>query len=259
MDDVIIISQAKKFCGQARFDRYLNDASQDPTTALSLCKWNHRFAGVLHEQIGYVEIAVRNAIDRQLRVMALNEHNDEQWTSEEHEPVLVSKLISKQIREARHLAMAALPGQPISHDDVLSKLMWGTWVKMIGLPEHSERTTLQRELWQLQIAQAFPNTQQDESGRQAVARNLAYLRGVRNKAAHFDNLYTAADQKRRIINASMYLLTAIDKNFARGWLDISRLRREANTKNALLDKTRQNQPALPAHVEIRPRAPHRKD
>lgn len=234
-DGATIIGQAEKFCGRARFGRYLDDADADPAVAVALCKWNHRFAGVLHEQIGYVEIAVRNAIDRQLRNLARIQNGNESWTCEGNEPGQVGKIIGKQIREARHLAIAAHPGQAITHDDVLSKLMWGTWVKLIGLPEDSERTELQRELWASCISQAFPQVMHDEPGRQGIARNLGYLRGIRNRAAHFDNLYDAATHKRRIINAAMYLLTAIDKDFSHGWIDISRLRKEARAKDELFN------------------------
>lgn len=234
-DGATIIGQAEKFCGRARFGRYLDDAAADPTLAVALCKWNHRFAGVLHEQIGYVEIAVRNAIDRQLRALARIRNGNESWTCEGNEPEQVLKIIGKQIREARHLTIAAHPGQSITHDDVLSKLMWGTWVKLIGLPEDSERTELQRKLWASCISHAFPRAMQDESGRQSIAKNLGYLRGIRNRATHFDNLYDAATHKRRIINASMYLLTAIDKDFSRGWIDIGRLRKEARAKDELLN------------------------
>lgn len=216
---------ARKFCGIARFDRYLHDADGDFAAALSLCKWNHRFAGVLHEQIGYVEICVRNAIDRQLRQLALDETGHEDWTEPSHTPELVSKTVKGQIRKAVDLAQSTrIEQRAISHDDVVAKLMWGTWVKIIGNAETTAKTEQQQELWHISVSRAFPNVPQNESGRLAIARNLAYLRTVRNKAAHFDNLTTTAKQKRRVINASMYLLAGVDKSFSHGWFNASVLR-----------------------------------
>lgn len=228
---------ARKFCGAARFDRYLRDADGDFFVAMSLCKWNHHFAGVLHEQIGYVEICVRNAIDRQLRQLAMEETGNEDWTEPSHTPELVNKTVKGQIRKALDLARSTrIEQRPVTHDDVVSKLMWGTWVKIIGNAETTEKTEQQQELWRISVCRAFPNVPQDESGRLAIARNLAYLRTVRNKAAHFDNLTTTAKQKRRVINSSMYLLSAVDKSFSRGWFDAAALRAVSRDWQAIIQE-----------------------
>lgn len=228
----------RKFCGTARFDRYLMDANGDFGMALSLCRWNHRFAGILHEQIGYVEICVRNAIDRQLRRLALAETGHEDWTNPQHMPDLVSKTVTGQIRKARDLAQQALQTSrnEITHDDVVSKLMWGTWAKIVGNAETTEKTQHQQELWRLAVSGAFPNAPQNEQGRLAVARNLVYLRSARNKAAHFDNLSTVSKQKRRVINASMYLLSGVDKSFTHGWFNASALRAMSRERQAILQQ-----------------------
>lgn len=229
---------ARKFCGVARFDRYLADADGDFGTALSLCKWNHRFAGVLHEQIGYVEICVRNAIDRQLRQLALAETGYEDWTNPQHMPDLVGKTVKGQIRKARDLAQQALrtSRNEITHDDVVSKLMWGTWSKIVGNAETGEKTERQQALWRMAVSGVFPNAPQNEQGRLAVARNLVYLRSVRNKAAHFDNLSTVSEQKRRVINASLYLLSNVDRSFVHGWFDASALRAMSRERQAILEQ-----------------------
>lgn len=229
---------ARKFCGIARFDRYLTDTGGDFGTALSLCKWNHRFAGVLHEQIGYVEICVRNAIDRQLKSLALAETGYEDWTNPQHMPDLVSKTVKGQIRKARDLAQQekGTSRREITHDDVVSKLMWGTWSKIVGNAETTEKTEQQQALWRAAVSGAFPNAPQNEQGRLSVARNLAYLRSARNKAAHFDNLSTVSKHKRRVINASFYLLSSVDKSFVHGWFDASVLRAMSRERQSILQQ-----------------------
>lgn len=233
---------ARKFCGVARFDRYMTDAAGDFGTALRLCKWNHGFAGVLHEQIGYVEICVRNAIDRQLRQLALTETGHEDWTNPRYMPDLVGKTVKGQIRKARDLAQQALQTSrnEITHDDVVSKLMWGTWSKIVGNAETTERTRQQQELWRIGVCGAFPNAPQNERGRLSVARNLVYLRSARNKAAHFDNLSTVSEQKRRVINASLYLLSSVDNSFVYGWFDASTLRAMSRERRAILQRRSTN-------------------
>lgn len=63
---IITRDQAERFRGRMCFDRYLQLANNDADQALALYRWNNRCAGVVHEQIGYIEAAVRNTVDRQL-------------------------------------------------------------------------------------------------------------------------------------------------------------------------------------------------
>lgn len=63
-----------------------------------------------------------------------------------------------------------------------------------------------------------------------------YLRSARNKAAYFDSLSTVSEQKRRVINASPYLLSGVDRSFAPGWFNASALRAISRERQAILEQ-----------------------
>ena len=228
------LQEAQQFCGVARFDRYMRDANNDLDTAMLICKSNHELAGILHEQIGYVEICVRNAIDLELRKLALKEKQNEEWTNPLYMPDSVKDLIENQIKKAREIAVRSHPGGSVNHDDILSKLMWGTWVKLVGSSETNSNNRIQQKLWKDAVCNAFPFVncskinKQDDYGRKIISRNLIYIKEIRNKAAHFDNLYSIAQKNKNLINALFTLLHAVNESFTIGWIDPAKIRKAAN-------------------------------
>ena len=52
--------------GSARHQTYIDAAAGNPQRAAELYEWSNKLAGAWHSHIAYVEVAVRNAIDRQL-------------------------------------------------------------------------------------------------------------------------------------------------------------------------------------------------
>lgn len=228
------LKEAQQFCGVARFDRYMRDANNDLDTAMLICKSNHELAGVLHEQIGYVEICVRNSIDLELRKLALKEKQNEEWTNPLYTPDLVKDLIENQIKQAREIAVRSHAGASINHDDILSKLMWGTWVKLVGTSETKNSNRIQQKLWKEAVCNAFPFVncskinKEDDEDRKVIAQNLIYIKEIRNKAAHFDNLYNIAKGKRNLTNALFMLLHSVNESFTTGWIDPAKIRKAAN-------------------------------
>lgn len=235
--------QAVSLFGEARFGRYLSDAGGDEARALALCEWNQRFAGVLHSQLGYVELAVRNAIDRRLRLLAEAEMGSPLWCLPGNAPLLVNRLVRGQLDMARRRAQgdaAARAGRgshrgdaAVAHDDVLAQLMWGTWVKLIGFPVSDGQTEVQRMLWDAAVRRAFPRVPDGEAGRIAVAKRVGYVRLVRNSEAHFDNLYPEARRINRVVGSMMSLLAGIDPALTR-CLDAGLLRATARRLRVLL-------------------------
>lgn len=239
--------EATLLFGQARFERYLKDADGDVDRAVALCRWNQRFAGMLHGQLGFVELAVRNAFDRRLRELAVREKGAFEWCLPGNAPDLVHGLVAGTLRDANERARAdankrAIRGShrantAVTHDDVLAQLMWGTWVKLIGYPETGEKTVKQQELWKVSTRSAFPHAPDGERGRIQIARGLQYIRSVRNSEAHFDNLYREARSINTIIGTAMSLLNSIDPALTRNWIDTAMLRRTAKElKSFCLDE-----------------------
>lgn len=232
---IVTRDQAERFCGQMCFDRYLQLANNDAGQALALYRWNNRCAGVVHEQIGYIEAAVRNTIDRQLTAWSLANCGSENWTDTQTMSPIIHRLLHAQIADARKLA----GGKNASHDHVVECLMWGSWVKLIGLPQTSKSSQLQQNLWNQTLYKAFPNihhgsqTTDLEAGRQSIARKLQFLRNFRNRAAHFEDLTILESRKEDLINNSLSLLAAIDPSFAIGWFSPGAIRDIVRLKPAV--------------------------
>lgn len=232
---IIDREQAERFCGRMRFDWYLQLANGDTGLALALYRWNNRCAGVVHEQIGYVEAAVRNTIDRQLAAWNLSNCGSASWTDVQTMPKIIRKLLHAQISDAQNLA----GGKNASHDQVVECLMWGSWVKLVGLPQKSKNSRLQQNLWRQSLYKAFPNIHPGrqstdlETDRQSIARKLQFLRNFRNRAAHFKDLTILAGKEEKLINNSLSLLAAIDPSFVTGWFSPAAIRNIVRLKPAI--------------------------
>lgn len=217
--------------GEARFSRYLMDAQGNRDLACALCIWNQSFAGVLHAQIGVVELAIRNAVDRSLKSRCLIEFGTSEWTSAGLAPKDVDALVHGDISRARSRAHKAHANA--THDDVVAQLMWGTWVKLVGSGVTSHATDTQRSLWSSSLHNAFPGLPGDESGRLLLAKRVEFLRRVRNREAHFDNLYAEARNVNKIIGSSCSILRSISSDISNGWLDCAGLRMNARALKSM--------------------------
>lgn len=128
-----------RFCGQFRYANYLEQEDDDPARAIRLAHWNTMAAGVMHEQLGYVEIAVRNAIDRELCDWNMRNNGSPDWTDPSRLPYPIDKLIAKQIKDA----WSKLKNP--SHGAVVDRLMWGTWVKLVGSADPMPKPDTKRD------------------------------------------------------------------------------------------------------------------
>lgn len=211
--------------------------------------WNERYAGALHTLLGFVEIALRNAIDGAL----IDYLGDSEWSgrtgrrgpieqagglSEEAEtssrdvPELLYSLIRNDLKTARQRALRAARSRQVrephrsdnyfSHEDVLSQLTFGTWVKIIGKPVTRQSTIVTQRLWREVTSHAFPEISDGEDGRKLTARRLNVLHEVRNREAHHENLLYL--DTRVVINTSMAVLASLDSRFVSGWVDLRLLR-----------------------------------
>lgn len=235
---------ALKVFGRDRFDRYLQDAKGDVDVAIELARWNQEFVGLLHTQIGYVELATRNAIDVQLRKLSLAERGTEDWTEARCIPEKVYSLLGSIIEQARRRATRDANSRSyrsshrtddsVLHADVLSQLMWGAWVKLIGESESSQNTRIQQELWRDCLYSAFAYGPSGEPGRIKLSRKLFYLQRIRNSGAHFDNLFNTAQNINQIINACFSVLSSIDPDLTQGWINPGLLRGKARELREIL-------------------------
>lgn len=129
--------------GSARLAPYLQEADGDDERACELYLWVTDLAGALFSTIAFVEVGLRNSMDRKLRVW-----NDQQgpeyrmdWAlGKGAAPLLYDLVTHKSLAVAQNFAREQSRLRPkthprrlaaVTHDDVVSHFMFGTWVYLI--------------------------------------------------------------------------------------------------------------------------------
>ena len=164
-----------------RLEPYEQEAQQHPNvSAADLYRWNSLFSGIAVTQISFVEMSVRNAIDKALLAWAdvegytdwLGETPPNVWfDSEDQTPVqgippLIEALIgSGQIRQLWSCCRKIYqswkkdPSHPKhgtypNRDDAFAQLMFGSWQALLGPtdfnskdPHVNKMATAARTLW----------------------------------------------------------------------------------------------------------------
>jgi hypothetical protein len=217
--------------GDARLAAYSTHADDDVGRASDLYLWASHVGGALHAHVAFVEIAVRNAIDRELRSWNESKNLTKNWTAPTAAPAPVYDLLKRQLSEARARAAQAAadrhPSHPryraeVTHDDVVSHLMFGSWVRLIRPASAAEDPTRQRMLWAACLMHAFPHADPSDDGRDEIGRQLDQIRRLRNRVAHHDNIL-GVDLRHRL-NGMLALLARIDPRFTELAMSRSNLR-----------------------------------
>lgn len=129
--------------GSARFAPYLREAHGDIDRARELYLWAADLAGALFSTIAFVEVGLRNAMDRKLRAWNDQQGIDygEDWALRKGAaPLLYDLVTHKSLAVAQNFAREQSRLRPkthprrlaaVTHDDVVSHFMFGTWVYLI--------------------------------------------------------------------------------------------------------------------------------
>lgn len=129
--------------GSARFAPYLREAHGDICRARELYLWAADLAGALFSTIAFVEVGLRNAMDRKLRAWNDQQGIDygEDWALRKGAaPLLYDLVTHKSLAVAQNFAREQSRLRPkthprrlaaVTHDDVVSHFMFGTWVYLI--------------------------------------------------------------------------------------------------------------------------------
>ena len=185
--------------GAARFAPYLREAHGDIDRARELYLWAADLAGALFSTIAFVEVGLRNSMDRKLRAW-----NDQQgpeyrmdWAlGKGAAPLLYDLVTHKSLAVAQNFAREQSRLRPkthprrlaaVTHDDVVSHFMFGTWVYLIK-PRVWNQSQQCQQLWQECLSDAFPYAGPSDSGRERLASQLDRVRKLRNRVAHHENL-----------------------------------------------------------------------
>ena len=155
--------------GSARLAPYLQEADGDDERACELYLWVTDLAGALFSTIAFVEVGLRNSMDRKLRVWNDKQGIDygEEWALRKGAaPLLYDLVTHKSLASAQNFASEQSRLRPkthprrlaaVTHDDVVSHFMFGTWVYFIK-PRVWNQPQQCQQLWQECLSDAFPGS-----------------------------------------------------------------------------------------------------
>lgn len=147
-------------------------------------------------------------MDRKLRAWNDQQGIDygEEWALRKGAAPLLYELVThKSLASAQNFASEQSRLRPkrhprrlvaITHDDVVSHFMFGTWVYLIK-PRVWNQPQQCQQLWQECLSHAFPYADPSDSGRERLGDQLDRVRKLRNRVAHHENLLSV-DIRRRL-------------------------------------------------------------
>lgn len=158
-----------------RFDSYVSAAGGDRRQAVALYQWNVALSAACFEAFHYVEIVVRNAMDREMRSYKKEGERGIPWfllpVVAKHQAGFDDS-VEKVRRRLRDQSR-----DRETRDQIVAGVDFSFWTSLL----HSEN----EELWRHALYRAFPNS----SGRRKdVVAVLEALRIFRNRLAHHDSL-----------------------------------------------------------------------
>lgn len=228
-----------------RLEPYTKEAQKHPgVSAADLYRWNTLFSGVAVAQISFVEMSVRNAMDKALLVWArangytdwLGDTPQRQWFDGvasaplQGVPPLIEELLGAgQIRKLWNSCRRVYQvwendpvhpkhGQYPNRDDAFSQLMFGSWQRLLGPtdfksknPNDIRRAAAAQQLWKEALRYAFPEMTQgkvNDRHRVKLLLDIDRIRRLRNRVSHGENvLRIRTDQ---YLDKMLAVLSAID-------------------------------------------------
>ncbi|MGB7365164.1 MAG: hypothetical protein WA931_19230 [Rhodococcus sp. (in: high G+C Gram-positive bacteria)] len=229
------ILAVNKLLHPVRLATYASRCGNDPYRALELYKWNLQLSASFQQVLAVTEVALRNAIDEQLRTWnALQPHHTpssvlaqpngshgQHWLLDPARPLNSltrdsRRTARKHAEEAEGTRDPAHPrkGAPITHDDILAQLTFGVWPKLLPTKDSADSNYRGRRiLWQQALRHAFPYSVSDPDG-YIIADRAGRLHGLRNRVSHMEPLLGVNITARH--NDALRLLGTISPE-ARDW------------------------------------------
>lgn len=163
-----------------RFSPFLERAGGDRALALDLYLWHARIAGASLTTLHHFEVALRNAIDHQLRGEEPQTPIERSWLLDQ------ATLSSHGIAKVRGvLARLKREGYPREHPHVIAALPFSFWKGLFARRYES--------LWRTRLRHAFPGA----GLRREILEPLTNLHLWRNRIAHHDSIL-GQDLERRL-------------------------------------------------------------
>ncbi len=173
-----------------RLASYLSSCSGDLTRAIELYDWNGAVGAAFHEDIGRLEMVLRNALDETLVGYGTSQAWQSIWY---RRPQLFpgghGARALMDINTARR--RASRPGSSEVHGKVIAELSFGFWRYLCTKPYLTS-------LWVPALAGAFvrhPQSGDARAIRQSVEKNVERVHFLRNRIAHHEPIHRRDLQK----------------------------------------------------------------
>jgi hypothetical protein len=179
-----------------RFGRYVAIACSTEYAA-DLYAWNGRLSGAVHEELGMLEVVLRNALDRQLvKYDQVTLEGDGRWYADRRMPWQSAKM-TDQIARARAQATGNWRF-PEVQGKVIAELTFGFWRYVLAAPYQST-------LWAPALRHAFPYL--SPARRATVYQLVDRLNSVRNRVAHHEPIHclNMAARHREVLLAASWI------------------------------------------------------
>jgi hypothetical protein len=199
--------RARQLFGRPRFIGYLQHCGGSEQAALELYRWNNAISAALWEVIGYLEIALRNALaakmsDRHRRLRRRGSWLDDPLR--ELDPHSRDDILKARARVVRK-------SKPASDGQTIAELGFGFW-RYLLVRRYSSN------LWP-DLAGAFPHA--PDRARETVELPVVRLNDFRNRLAHHERVWTTP--LRELHTEMILLLAYMDEDLSRWVADQSRV------------------------------------
>lgn len=177
-----ILSALESSLSPERIATYVMAADGDKEKALRLYTWNTAISAAFYGPLQGLEVAVRNAMHRQLEAKYAADWYDNPLCG------LDAGALNR-IDDAKNKLQTG--NYPIDPPHIVAELPFGFWVSLLGkggrprFPETSKRN-YDMTLWRPTLYKAFPNSRRSRSDTHSP---LDYLRTLRNRIAHHEPIF----------------------------------------------------------------------
>lgn len=158
-----------------RLSTYVRECTGRLDAAVDLYRWNTSITGAFWEDVGHLEVVLRNALDRRLTLRHDRAGRAGTWVDDPAGELQQRAL--DDLAEARRRIRQNR--KPMSHGQVVSELNFGFWRFLIA-PRY-------QALWP-DLASGFPHA--PNRGRRTVEDPVSRLHSFRNRLAHHQRVWS---------------------------------------------------------------------
>jgi hypothetical protein len=168
----------------ARLQHYLTECGGDHAAAMELYDWNAAVSAAFWESLSFLEVALRNAIDREMSTIHARKGRAGPWIFDDARELGrdangPSRHKQPYVDVATAIYRVRTNNMPVSAGQVISELSFGFWHQMV-----SKRQSF---LWPDLVA-AFPHS--PNRNQATVHDPVARLRNFRNRIGHHHRIWS---------------------------------------------------------------------